>query len=137
MSVSAAAQKAILAALKADASLVGLVDGRIYDRVPPVPTFPYITFGPEDWVTADAECISAEEGTVQIDVWSRNMGVIEAKRIIGAVRGAVHEAELVMDEPYVAVVCRVGMTRVLDDPDGLTTHGVVRIDMIVEVGVTP
>ena len=90
-------QQAIVAALKADAALVALVTG-IYYQPPHGAVKPYVSLGPEDWVSDDADCIQGYEGAVQIDVWSATVGKPEAKRIANAVQDVLHGAELALDD---------------------------------------
>ena len=57
-----ALQQAIVAAVRDDATLVGLVNRRIYDRSPAEVTPPYITLGPADVISADAYEAFTEAG---------------------------------------------------------------------------
>jgi hypothetical protein len=124
-------QGAIVARLKAFAPLAALVGPRIYDRVPDVATFPYVSFGPEDSASDDADCITGFEITMQLDAWSRAVGFPEVKRVAEAVRVALHYYELPLsDNALVSLQHR--QTRVLRDPDGLTNHAVVEIVALVE-----
>lgn len=127
MSVSAAVQKALYDALTA------AVPYPVYDRVPTSAEFPYISFGPDDFGEDDADCIEAEEGTVQIDVWSREVGKVEAKRITGQIKRALHGLELPIEDPFAVAICLVRSVRHVNDPDGLTTHGIVQVYLIVEM----
>lgn len=131
MSVSAELQKLLYDTLRADTAVSGFVNGRVYDSVPASPTFPYISFGPYDFVPDDADCIAAGEHTLQLDIWSNAIGRVEAKRITDAVRRALHEKSAVIPE-YPVVQMRVVMTQVLPDPDGKTSHGVVQVTASIE-----
>ena len=125
-------QAAVHALLTSDAALAQLVDDRVYVTVPKGASFPYVSFGPSDATADDAECIDGLEITFQIDAWSRSGGASEAKQIGGAVRKALHRAELSLDENS-AVLCEHRTTRALVDPDGLTTHVALTFRAIVEV----
>ncbi|BCH32637.1 hypothetical protein MesoLjLc_45670 [Mesorhizobium sp. L-8-10] len=137
MSVAVALQKAVFDALRADPAVSGLIAGRVYDRVPAdsqgnvTATFPYVSFGPYDFVSDDAECIDAGEHTLQVDVWSRAVGRVEAKQVTDAVRLALHSHEADLGV-YALVEMRVDFTQVIGDPDGLTSHGIVRIVAMIE-----
>lgn len=122
---------AIVAVLKADAAVVALVGTRIYDNIPANATFPYISFGPRDTVTADADCIVAFDITQQLDVWSRAVGSSEAERITDAVREALHEYEFNLSV-NAAVFFEHRITRTLKDPDGLTTHAAMTFQGLIE-----
>lgn len=132
MSASAELQKAIYDALVADAGVTALVSGRIHDMPPPGVRFPFVSFGPSDTVDEDADCIDARMEVVQLDIWSRAKdGRVEAKRIVDAVKTALHRTAPVM-AVNALVGLRVVLTRILDDPDGITVHGVVQVEAHVE-----
>jgi hypothetical protein len=126
-------QGAILAHLKADPAVSALVNGRIYDTVPPETQFPYISFGPVDDNEEDADCIYSSMVYQQIDVWSRDVGYPEVKRIAGAVRAALHdkEVELALTENALADI-RHRQTTTVRDPDGLTNHSIMGFEALIE-----
>lgn len=124
-------QGAIVARMKAFVDLTGLIDDRIYDRVPAEPAFPYVSWGPEQSVADDADCITGFEVFLQIDAWSRAVGFPEVKRVAEAVRAALHQYELPLaDNALVSLEHR--QTRFFRDPDGLTSHAVIEIVALVE-----
>ena len=126
-------QGAIVQCLLADPEVIALVADRIYDRVPEMPAFPYITYGPSDSVPNGAECIDSLLVTVQIDVWSRNVGYPECKRINDAVRSALLKADLTLTVNALAYFNHA-ITRTFRDPDGLTNHGAVTFEAAIEKG---
>lgn len=120
--------------LKADATLLGLVNG-VYDTPPADPwgaKKAYITIGPTDVLDDSADCVDGEEHNIQIDVWSRAVGAVECKKICDAVKTALHEVELELTDNALCEI-RVPGYRTFRDPDGLTTHGVVSVVVTVEV----
>ena len=126
-------QGAIVARLKADATVTALIAGRIYDSVPANGTFPYVTIGPVDVVADDADCLTGLEVAQQIDCWSRAVGFPEVKKIVDAVRAALHDQEGAMP------LASNGMalfehrnTRIVRDPDGLTSHGILGFEAAIE-----
>lgn len=127
-------QDVILATLQADPTVSGLVDG-IYDAVPDKPWSgarnAYISFGPWEGLVDDADCITSESQTIQIDVWSRAVGSVQCKRICDAVKRALHEQPLVLaDNALVEVSLKI--YHILRDPDGLTSHGAMQFTAYVE-----
>lgn len=136
MSVQAELRKLIRDTLLADASVTALVNG-VWDRAPDeaerfaAPKLAYIRFGPSDGVDAGAECIDGEEITIQLDCWSRSVGAIGCSRIVDAVRKALHDKDLQLSANAL-VEMQVTLWRIMDDPDGLTTHGVVQVTALVE-----
>lgn len=133
MSVSAALQKLIFDTVTADAGVMALVNG-VYDHVPKSPwgeTKAYVSFGPSDVIDDDADCIAAGEHTFQIDCWSRGVGKVGCRRIVDAVKDALHARDLALPD-HGLVELRVTMRRVFDDPDGRTAHGVVTVAAMIE-----
>ena len=124
-------QGAIVQLLKADAGVAALVADRVYDNVPKAPVFPYITFGSVDTGTDDAECITGFEIFVQLDVWLREIGFPECKRINNAVRKALHDADITLSTNAL-VFLEHRRTQTLRDPDGLTSHGAMTFEASVE-----
>lgn len=133
MSASAELQKLIFDTLKADAAVMAIANG-VYDRVPASPygvKTAYISFGPSDVVDDSADCISSGEHTFQVDAWSKAVGQVECKRLVDAIKDALHERELSLTENALAEI-RVDFRRVFVDPDGLTSHGVVTVTASIE-----
>lgn len=137
MSVSAALQKLLYDAMRADAGISTMVAGRVYDHIPTdaagkvTAAFPHIGFGAHDFVTDDADCIYAGEHTIQLNIWSRAVGRIEAKTITDAVRRLLHGYEADMGD-FGLVEMRVDLAQVIGDPDGLTSHGIVQVATLIE-----
>lgn len=133
MNVELELQGAIFAALQVNAAVTALVGTRIYDRVPDDRVFPYVSFGPIDSIEDDVECITGFEIAQQMDVWSRQVGYPECKRIVDAVRGALHDVDLTLpSNGLVYFQCR--QTRIFRDPDGLTSHGALSFEASIERG---
>jgi hypothetical protein len=123
---SLAVQGAVVSALKT----AGIADGRVYDIVPPSPTFPYVSLGPGDTVGDDNSCFAASEVTVQVDIWSRAVGWPEAKAIAAAVRAAL-TVELTLTG-FRNVVGEFVLSRFLDDPDGSTRHAAMQFRYLID-----
>lgn len=132
MSASNELQTLIYQRLTNDAGVAALVNGRVYDNPPSNADFPYISFGPSDVVEDDADCITGRIETIQIDCWSRYQGGFkEVKDIADAVKKALHRyaGELTVNA---LVEMTVQSVRHFRDPDGITSHGVVTVQAIVE-----
>ncbi|UYE95873.1 hypothetical protein KNLIENLN_00061 [Sinorhizobium phage NV1.1.1] len=133
MSASAELQKLLFTTLTGTAGIMALAGG-VYDRVPADPyktKTAYVSFGPSDVVDDSADCITSGEHTFQLDVWSKAVGQVEAKRLVDLIYNALHEQELQLTENALAEI-RVDFRRVFVDPDGLTTHGVVTVTASIE-----
>ena len=115
--------KAILTALKA----VPVASGRVYDGVPVSPAFPYVSLGPFDALTEEADEYEGSDTTIQIDAWSRTPGSVEIKQIGRQIRETLHEAALSLDENQRLVAMTVDQVRYTRDPDGLTHHAIVTV----------
>lgn len=133
MSASAELQKLLFTTLTGTSGIMTLAGG-VYDRVPADPyktKTAYVSFGPSDVVDDSADCIISGEHTFQLDVWSKAVGQVEAKRLVDLIYGALHEQSLELTENALAEI-RVDFRRVFVDPDGLTTHGVVTVTASIE-----
>src|SRR5262245_20021507 len=107
-------QKAIVAALKADAALTVLVAGRVYDGVPVSAVKPYISLGPWQLLADAADCYDASDIAVQLDAWSAGPGSVEVKKVGRAIRAALDGQTLVaLDEGQRLVTINVEQTQYL------------------------
>jgi hypothetical protein len=124
-------QPAIRAGLIAHAPLTALVGQRVYDRVPSAAVFPYLTLDLSEMAEDDNGCGLNWEAVVRVHIWSRATGRAEASLISGPIRKALDAIPLTLtdtDSPpngYVITVNQYRSTRLMTDPDGLTTHGIV------------
>jgi hypothetical protein len=124
-------QGAIVARLKGASPVTGIVAQRIYDAVPAVAAFPYVSFGPSDELSDDADCITGFEVTMQLDGWSRSGGFTEARSIADAVRTALHGYEFNLSSNAL-VLFEHRVTRMFRDPDGITSHAAMTFTALVE-----
>lgn len=132
MSVSRELQTAIFDALVADADVGAIVDDRIHDGHVEGLTYPCVTFGPSDSVEDDRECITGSIETVQIDCWTRSSGRLgPCKDLVDAVKAALHKADIELDVNALVQITVSGK-RVFRDPDGITAHGVLTVEAILE-----
>jgi len=123
-------QGAIVTRLKADVALTALIAKRVYDHVPRgsngavTADFPFVGIADDDVLQDDATCQTGYEITMNLDVWSRKPGFVEAKQIVHAVVKSLHNwgAELATNR---LITLQHRQTRMFRDPDGLTSHGVV------------
>ncbi|WP_028003178.1 DUF3168 domain-containing protein [Sinorhizobium meliloti] len=133
MSASAELQKLLFTTLTGTAGIMALAGG-VYDRVPADPykaKTAYVSFGHSDVVDDSADCIISGEHTFQLDVWSKAVGQVEAKRLVDLIYNALHEQALELTENALAEI-RVDFRRVFPDQDPLITHGVVTVTASIE-----
>lgn len=128
---SLALQKAIFAALVADAGVGALIGDRIYDAAPRNAVFPYVEVGDAalvDWSTGTED---GAEHRVVLHAWSRTRGKAECYAVMDAVRSALHDAPLTLDG-HALVSLRHEFGDARRDPDGITFHGVLRFRAVTE-----
>jgi hypothetical protein len=111
--------------------VTALVGNRVYDSVPGNAVFPYVSYGPSDLVSDDADCILAFNGFHQLDGWSRAPGYPEVKKIADAVRKALQDAPLALPTNALVFI-EHRTTRYVRDPDGLTSHAVIQLETVIE-----
>lgn len=128
MSADYALQVFAVGALKAG---VPAVAGRVFDRVAPAPTFPYLHVADWQVVQDDADCIAAVEVYFNVHVWSRVPGRTEASHIAASVVASLHEAETDLPD-HGLVLLNHRDTRFLADPDGLTAHAVITFRALMD-----
>lgn len=126
-------QKAVRAALLADAAVAAVVGTAVRDGQPLAEVGSQITFGPSDYVLEDMDCIAARVETIQLDCWVRDAsGALHpARALADKVKAALHGAELALDTHALALMRVVGV-RAMMDPDGLTAHAIVTVEALVE-----
>lgn len=130
-------QLAVVTALKADPALAALVANRIYDSVPraadgsPQVPFPYVSFGSTQMSPETGEATDAAETVITLDAWSRAVGFPEVKRIAKVVIAALHDSTLTLANGQLQSLL-LQSSRILRDPDGLTSHAVVTFSALTD-----
>ena len=132
MSVDLAVQKAIRARLVASAEVTALVPAlSILDRhARPAPR-PGIIIGDAQTMLDDGMSRRRVRVFHDLHVWTREPSTEVGKRIMGAVTDALR-GRLDLGTGMHCADCRVTGTRVMRDPDGETTHGVLGVEALVE-----
>lgn len=136
-------QRAIIAALKADTAMKTVLGDpvRVYDAVPGEPEFPYASWGEEQILADDADCIDGEEIFVTLHVWARQTATEAerplAKRILHRMRSglfALRDAGTLTLSGYHLIEFTLGTPgiQVMRDPDGLTAHGTITFRALTE-----
>lgn len=124
-------QGAIVQRLKADPAVAALVAGRIFDAIPQGAAFPYVSYGPGDFIRDDADCINGYQAFVQLDVWSRTVGNPEALKIADAVERCLHDANLALPTNALVFFNHI-QSDPARDPDGITTRVIMRFEGFIE-----
>ena len=133
MSAEIALAAAIRETLMNDAAVKALLGdpARVYDDPPLDPVFPYVTLGRVESRAVDASGAPALEHMLTLHVWSRYGGRAEALDVIGAMRGALHDAAL-SPAGHTLVFLFASFADVFRSGDGITTHGVLRLRAMTE-----
>jgi len=123
-------QGEIVNLLRTTPAVTDLVDMRVYDAVPDTREFPFISMGATISTTEEIDCIDSIVISMQIDVWSREVGFPEVKEIADVVRKTVRGLE----ELQVNSLVRIdhNTTTTMRDPDGQTSHSVMIFEAMVE-----
>lgn len=128
-----AVQDAIYAALSGSAALQALIGNpaRLYDHVPENAAFPYVELGEVNARRFDSASRSGLDCALTLNVWSRYQGRREAKQILDAIYGVLHDGGLsIAGNAHVLTVFQSAETK--RDVDGLTYHGIVKYRVIVQ-----
>jgi hypothetical protein len=130
-------QGAIITVLKADSGLKALVNAGVYDSVPRAPdgtptvAFPYVAFGDTQLLPELGEQTDAAETIVTLHCWSRAVGFPEVRKIAKAVAAVLHDATFALSSGQLQSLL-LESTQVLRDPDGLTSHAVLKFSALTD-----
>jgi hypothetical protein len=125
--IGAQLQAAIVSALKAPTAICG---GRIYDKVPAEPVFPYITLGDEQALDDGNSCEDGWEVFSDIHIWSRSQSFGEAKGLVASVVPRVVTTLTITG--FTNVISSLESSRSFRDPDGLTSHAIVTVRHVLQ-----
>lgn len=115
---SLALQGAVVSALRTAGTAAG---AHVYDRVDPADPYPRITIGEGQSLGDYADCMNGTETFLDVHVWSRAVGFVEAKRIADRVREVLHDADLPLEGHHLDLI-EFRDARTMRDPDGITSH---------------
>jgi Protein of unknown function (DUF3168) len=120
-------QKAVYDALAAAPAVQALLGdpARIYDSVPPGAAFPYLAIGEATAADWSAKSFAGVEARLTLHVFSTERGAKQAKAVLDAVHGVLHDAALPVAGHNLASL-RFEFAATLLDEDGLTWHGLAR-----------
>ena len=125
---SIAVQRAVVLALKSSAALQKLigVPARVYDRVPPGASLPYVTIGEDEVRDNSAEDMDGAEVTAMVHVWSADSKAAAKAIAAAAVVAVAMELDLSPDGQR-CTSALVESLHHLSGPDGETFHSVVSV----------
>lgn len=117
-------QAAVKAHLLADSSVTGLLGTRLYQAVPTPPTFPYAVFGRTTNSSDSTSCQRAWDVLLDIDVWSREPGWEEIKRVVSAITISLDDDDLTLATQRCVQIIYV-TDRNIEDAELPVKHNVV------------
>lgn len=129
--VSVQMQQAIRARLVASAAVLALVPAaNIFDRHDRPEVFPCIILGEGQIVREDLTLADNHVRLFQaLHVWTRDGDLVSARRIAGTIGAALRGRFF---GELAAVEARYTSARFLRDPDGVTGHGVLTFEALVQ-----
>lgn len=103
----------------------------VFDRAPTNQSYPFISFGTQTVLEDDDEGITGTAHTFQVDLWSSEDGTAELNEMIGIVKQSLHNfAGELTDNALHSI--RFVSSRVIQEPDGVSYHGVVQFEALIE-----
>ena len=120
-------QKAIVAALKADAAVTALVGTRIYDARADECHHALCFVWRVSNVSRAGRLLGRRSTTIQLDGWALGPSTVECKQLGAAIAAALDEKNLTLDAPNVLVELAHDDTLYAREPDGITAHAIVTV----------
>ena len=129
-------QESIYAALTGDVTLMSLITGVEADiQQPNLPeaaaNFPYVVIGQDTLAEASTKTDNGVKALVQIDVWSRQNNLTEAKDVGTAVYDVLQKGSLTITGAHHILTRAVGQDY-STDPDGHTKRGLLTFTVLYD-----
>jgi hypothetical protein len=129
-------QQSIYDALTGDVTLMALITGVFADVVQPnLPendaNFPYVVIGQDTLSPFDTKTDNGTNALCQIDVWSRQNNLTEAKNVGTAVYDVLQKGSLTISGAHHILTRAVGQAY-STDPDGHTKRGLLTFTVMYD-----
>lgn len=129
-------QTALYSALTGNAPLMALITGVYADvQQPDLPEddadFPYVVIGQDNLTPFDTKTDNGASALCQIDVWSRQNNLIEAKTVASAIYDVLQKGSLTIPGAD-HILTRIESQAFSKDPDGHTKRGMVMARIIYD-----
>tara|TARA_B100000780_G_C20923725_1_gene368076 strand:- start:249 stop:650 length:402 start_codon:yes stop_codon:yes gene_type:complete len=125
-----ALQTAIFSRLSTDNNLTAVLGAKVFDDIPENTSYPYVQLGEDTAIDYSTKDSTGSEVSVNLDVWSRYRGSLEAKNIMDRIHTLLHDSSLsVTGSNFINM--RFEFSDIIRDPDGITRHGVMRFRAIM------
>lgn len=111
----------------------------LFDTAPYLPegapstSFPYVVMGNDTSASWDTDDQLGAEITVTLHFWSRAEGFNQVKTIMQAAYDRLNRASL-SKTGYSVIDCLHEFSEALNDPDGVTKHGIQRYRLTIQKG---
>ncbi len=110
---------------------------QVFDTAPflpegaPASTFPYCVIGEDTFSAWDTDDTRGAQATVTLHFWSRADGFKEVKALMDQAYRRLHRAEMTGSGVWL-VDCLYEFGEAMNDPDGVTKHGVQRYRLTMQ-----
>lgn len=125
-----ALQEALYTVLTGDADLMQQVTD-VFDYVPPETAYPYVTLGEMRATDVSSVTNKLTRLEVVLHVYSRNRGRKETGEIMARISVLLDEQEPLMNG-FTAISLRYSGSDISQERDGLTYHGRMKFDALVQ-----
>lgn len=122
-------QKTVFDTLDGDSNLQSKVSD-VYNFVPQNTTYPYVQVGDDSMADNSTKNLDGNIHSIMIHTWSRYRGDKEAKEIMARIYELLHNSSLSVSGASL-VNARFETSDILNDPDGITKHGVQRFRFVI------
>ena len=129
-----AVQAAVVAALQADSTVVGLLAqgaASVLDHVPQSTAHPYLVVGEATAAPFDSKTEDGMEQTIALHSWSTYNGMSEIKSIMDAVVAVLDRADLSLAGHDLVDIRFLSSEAKLEE-DGVTRHGIQKFQVLTE-----
>ena len=122
-------QKTVFDTLDGDSNLQSKVSD-VYNFVPQNTAYPYVQVGDDSLSDNSTKDLDGNIHSIVIHTWSRYRGDKEAKEIMARIYELLHNSSLSVSGASL-VNARFETSDILNDPDGITKHGVQRFRFVI------
>tara|TARA_Y100000592_G_scaffold35578_1_gene56494 strand:- start:33 stop:434 length:402 start_codon:yes stop_codon:yes gene_type:complete len=122
-------QKTVFDTLDGDSNLQSKVSD-VFNFVPQNTTYPYVQVGDDSMADNSTKDLDGNIHSIMIHTWSRYRGDKEAKEIMARIYELLHNSSLSVSGASL-VNARFETSDILNDPDGITKHGVQRFRFVI------
>ena len=126
-------QKAVFTLLNLDTTLQTLLgSNKIYDHVPDNSPYPYVTIRIKPWEDRGNHDFEGLSCQLSINVWYREdgRGDLEVQKIQKRIDELMHSQDICI-EGWNIVSLRRSTIDILDEPDGVTKHGIQIFNLLI------